>query len=67
MFGPSNKKPHESGPGCSKLTASLVNVSLKFQMLMSEIYQLFVVKIGAFALQKQLSFISTKNINVFGY
>ena len=25
-----------SGPGCSKLTMSLVNVSLKFQMLKSE-------------------------------
>ena len=24
-----------SGPGCSKLTTSLVNVSLKFQMLIS--------------------------------
>ena len=26
-----------SGPGCSKLTTSLVNVLLKFQMLISEI------------------------------
>ena len=26
-----------SGPGCSKLTMSLVNVSLKFQTLISEI------------------------------
>ena len=30
-----------AGPGCSKLTASLVNVSLKFQMLISEICQYF--------------------------
>ena len=28
-----------SGPGCSKLTTSLVNVSLKFQTLLSEICQ----------------------------
>ena len=30
-----------SGPGCSKLTTSLVNVSLKFQTLISEISQYF--------------------------
>ena len=29
------------GPGCSKLTTLLVNVSLKFQMLISEICQYF--------------------------
>ena len=32
------------GPGCSKLTTSLVNVSLKFQMLISEICQYFLLK-----------------------
>ena len=31
----------KSGPGCSKLTTSLVNVSLKFQTLITEIYQYF--------------------------
>ena len=30
-----------SGLGCSKLTTSLVNVSLKFQMLISQIHQYF--------------------------
>ena len=30
-----------TGPGCSKLTMSLVNVSLKFQTLISEIRQYF--------------------------
>ena len=30
-----------SGPGCSKLTTSLVNVSLKFQMLISNMRQYF--------------------------
>ena len=34
-----------SGPGCSKLTMSLVNVSLKFQTLISEIRQYFFLKI----------------------
>ena len=29
--------PKRSGPGCSKLTMSLVNVSLKFQKLLSQI------------------------------
>ena len=33
-----------SGPGCSKLTTSLVNVSLKFQTLISEICQYFLLK-----------------------
>ena len=30
-----------SGPGCSKLTTSLVNVSLKFQTLISQISRYF--------------------------
>ena len=30
-----------SGPGCSKLTTSLVNVSLKFQTLISQICHYF--------------------------
>ena len=33
-----------SGPICSKLTTSLVNVSLKFQMLISQIQQYFLLK-----------------------
>ena len=33
-----------SGPGCSKLTTSLVNISLKFQMLISQICQYFLLK-----------------------
>ena len=33
-----------SGPGCSKLMAWLVNVSLKFQMLISEIRHYFLLK-----------------------
>ena len=32
------------GPGCSKLMTSLVNISLKFQMLISEIHQYFLLK-----------------------
>ena len=34
-----------SGSGCSKLTTSLVKVSLKFQMLISNISQYFLLKI----------------------
>ena len=33
-----------SGSGCSKLTASLVNVSLNFQKLISQICQYFLLK-----------------------
>ena len=50
-----------SGPGCSKLMTSLVNVSLKFQTLISEICQYFLLKTcEAFALQKLLSFFQQK-------
>ena len=34
----------QPGPGCSKLTTSLVNVSLKFQTLISQICQYFLLK-----------------------
>ena len=44
-------------PDCSKLTTSLVNGSLKFQTLISEIRQYFLLK----------NCVSTKNISVFGY
>ena len=44
-----------AGPSCSKLTTSLVNVSLKFQTLISEISQYF-------------SVLGYKvNLSVFGY
>ena len=33
-----------SRAGCSKLTTSLVNVSLKFQMLISQIFQYFLLE-----------------------
>ena len=52
---------------CSKLTTSLVNVSLKFQTVVSEIRQYVLLKKSeAFALQKLLSFFSTKIFSVFG-
>ena len=35
---------YSSGAGCSKLTTSIVNGSLKFQTLMSEICQYFLLK-----------------------
>ena len=52
-----------SGSGCLKLTMSLVNVSLKFQTLISNVCQYFLLK----KCEKLLSFFSTKNISVFGY
>ena len=36
--------PKISGSSCSKLTTLLVNVSLKFQMLISQICQYFLLK-----------------------
>ena len=42
LKGPLNtNQPTNPGPGCSKLTTSLVNVSLKFQTLISEILHYF--------------------------
>ena len=35
---------YSPGPGCSKLTTSLVNISLKFQMLISEMHKYFLLK-----------------------
>ena len=43
-YGPSLYLIYNLGPGCSKLTPSLVNVSLKFQALISEIRQYFLLK-----------------------
>ena len=49
-----NKYP--SGPGCSKQTMSLVNVSLKFQTLISQVCQYFLSEKmrGSFAVQELL-------------
>ena len=50
------------GPSCSKLTRSLVNISFKFQMLISEIRHYFLLKkLPNFSL-----IFSTKNICLFG-
>ena len=37
-------RSEQSGPSCSKLTTLLVNVSLKFQALISQIYQYFLLE-----------------------
>ena len=50
------------GPGCSKLTTSLVKVSLKFQTLISEICQYFLLKKREKLLQ---SLIFSTKISVF--
>ena len=51
-----------SGPGCSKLTTSLVNETLKFQTFISQICLYFLLKKKgvAFAVQKLLSFFQQK-------
>ena len=56
-----------TGSGCSKLTTSLVNVSLKFQMLISQIHWYFLLKKCKKLLQWASHIFSTKNISVFGY
>ena len=69
------------GPGCSKLTTSLDNVSLNFQKLISQIYQYFWLKkcekllhcksfsqnVRSFCIAKASLMFSTKNFSVFGY
>ena len=51
-----------ASPGCSELTMSLVNVPLKFQMLISEMCQYFFVEkmFEAFEVQKLPSFFQQK-------
>ena len=59
-----------AGPGCSKLTTSLVNDSLKFQTLISQICQYFLSKKCEKLLQcsaKASHIFSTKNIRVFDH
>ena len=57
-----------SGPGCSKLTVSLVNVSLKFQTLISNICQYFLLKnVRSFCSAKASLIFATKNNSVFAY
>ena len=54
------------GPGCSKLTMTLVNVSLNFQKLISQICQYFWLKKCEKLLQcKSFSHFFNKNISVF--
>ena len=56
------------GSSCSKLTTSLVNISLKFQMLISEIWQYFLLKKCEKLCSAKAFFIFffNKNIIVFG-
>ena len=52
-----------SGPGCSKLTTSLVNVSLKFQKFITQICHYFFMK----KCEKSFSHFFNKNFSVFGH
>ena len=58
-----------AGPGCSKLTMSLVNVSLKFQMLISEICRYFLLKkcVKLLHCKSIPHFFNKKKFIVFGY
>ena len=57
-----------SGPSCSKLMPSLVNKTLKFQMLISQICQYFSLKnVRSFCGAKASLIFSTKNFSVYGY
>ena len=59
---------YTSGPGCSKLTTSLVNVLLNSQTLKSRICQYFLLKKCEKLSQcKSFSRFFNKNISVFGY
>ena len=59
---------YRPGPGCSKLTISLDNVSLKFQTLIYQIRQYFLLKKCEKLLHcKSFSHFFNKNISVFGY
>ena len=55
------------GPGCSKLMTSLVNETLKFQTLISQICQYFLLKNVKFLQCKSVSHFFNKNINVLDY
>ena len=56
------------GPGCSKLTTSLVNVSLNFQKLISLICQYFLLKNCEKLLQcKSFSHFFNKKFHAVGY
>ena len=57
-----------TGPSCSKLTTSLVNETLKFQTLISQICQYFLLKNCEKLLQcNSFSHFFNKNFSVFGY
>ena len=57
-----------SGASCSKLVTSLVNETLKFQTLISQICQYFLLKkCESFCSAKASLIVSTKNFSVFDY
>ena len=58
---------HTSGASCSKLTTSLVNNSLKFQMAILQIHCYFLLKKCENPLQRILTFYQQKNDSVFAY
>ena len=61
------KMHSKSGPGCSNLTTSLVNDSLNFHKLISQIWQYVWLKNVRSFYSKLLLFFATKQFGVFGY
>ena len=59
-------KKNTSWTSCTKLTTSLVNISLKFQTLMSNIRKYFLLKKKKREKLLQSLFSSIKSISVFG-
>ena len=65
--GSATKYKCTSGPGCSKQKTSLVNDSLNFRKLISQICLYFLLKnVRHFCIAKTFLIFSTKNISVFG-
>ena len=56
-----------TGPGCSKLTTTIFNVSLNFQKLISQICQYFLLKTCEKLNAKASLISSIKNISDFGF
>ena len=63
------KEKKISGPSCSKLTMSLVNASLRFQNVISNICQYFLLRecVGGFCSAEASLIFSTRDFGVLGY
>ena len=67
LWQTNSKYPEQTGPSCSKLTMSLVNDSLKFQMAILRIRCYFLLKKCENPLQRIFTFYQQKSNSVFAY